>query len=244
MHDSLWRARNGLRRLVAGLPPAGGPVSPEAPTAVFAALSSIYRFAGRFVAGKAVLDWGCGTGFGSAILGAAGAGSVVGVDPDAAAIRYARRRFAGPGVGFRSGALEPAGPDLPPFERLVAVGTLARLRDPEAALPALAGAMGPEGLLVASVPPLLDGQTLELHLARHPGAARLYLWDWADLLGRRFRELRLYAHQPPAGVELDLASPRPSPLDPESFRFEEVPLSDLDNVGTLGAVFVGVGPGR
>lgn len=242
MPDSIQRAGNALRRLLAGLPPGGRRVSPEAPTAVFAALSSIYGFAGGFVAGRAVLDWGCGTGFGSAILRRAGARPVVGIDPDGAAIRYARRRFGAPGLELRVAPLEDPGPDLPPFERLVAVGTLARLADPGTVLPRLTAALGPDGILVASVPPLLDGPSLEIHLARHPGAARLFLWDWAELLGRSFRELRLYSHQPPAGVRLDLASPRPSPVAPDAFRFPEAPLSDLDNVGTLGAVFVASAP--
>ncbi len=46
MRDQLWRARNAARRLLAGLPPVGGPVCPEAPTTVYRVLVSLYRFAG------------------------------------------------------------------------------------------------------------------------------------------------------------------------------------------------------
>ncbi len=242
MPDPLWRARNALRRLLAGLPPVGGPVSPEAPTAVYRALTSLYRFAGGFVGGGTAVAWGCGTGFGAALLAESGAPSVVGLDPDPKAIRYARRRFARPGLEFRVAHLDLSSAELPPAGRWVAVGTLARLPDPEAVLPRVAGALPADGLLVASVPPVLDGPTLELHRARHPEAASYFLWDWADLLGRTFRELRLFGHHPPEGVRLDLASPRPSSLDPADFRFEELPLSDLDNAGPLGAVFVASGP--
>lgn len=241
MSDALWRLRNGLGRVLAGLPPVGGPVSPQAPTGVFAALSSIYRFAGGFVQHAAVCDWGCGTGFGSAILHRAGAASVIGIDPDPRAVRYARRRFRDPVLAFRVAPFEPAGDGLPPCERLVAVGTLARLEAPEAALERIASALLPGGMLIASLPPVLDGQTLERHLARHPRAARLYLWDWVELLEGSFRELLLFGHQPPPGAELDLASPRPSLLDPAAFRFEELPLAELDDVGSLGAVFVASG---
>lgn len=242
MHDQLWRARNAARRLFAGLPPVGGPACPEAPTAVYRVLVSLYRFAGGLVEGETAVDWGCGTGFGSALLIEAGARSVVGLDPDGASVRYARRRFARPGLDFRVADLELASEEVPSAARWVAVGTLGRLPDPEAVLPRVTDSLGPEGVLFASVPPVLDGPTLELHRARHPEAARYFLWDWADLLGRAFREVRLFGHQPPEGVRLELASPRPSALDPAAFRFEEVPLSDLDNVGSLGAVFVASRP--
>ncbi len=251
MADSLWRARNAARRLLAGLPPRNAPPSPEAPTDVFRTVASIYRFAAGHVAGATVLDWGCGAGFGSALLARSGARAVVGVDPDDSSIRHARKRYggsaaAGAAVDFRVAPLDdPASgwpPERGPVERLVAVASLGRLADPEAALPRVAGALAPDGALVASLPPILDGPTLELHRARHPEAARLFLWDWADLLGRTFRELRVFSHQPPAGARLDLASPRPSTLDEAAFRFDEIPLDDLDNVGTLGALFVCRGP--
>lgn len=240
--DTLQRAENALRRLLAGLPPRNAPPSPEVPTQVYRTLGSIYRFAAGRVDGASVLDWGCGTGFGAPVLAEGGARSVLGVDPDAGAVRYARRRFAGDGVEFRVRPLDdPLDAEAGaggPFDRLVAVSSLARLPDPEATLRRILGGLSPDGSLIASLPPILDGPTLELHRARHPEAARLFLWDWADLLGDLFGELRLYGHQPPDGVALELASPRPSQLDEAAFRFEEIPLDDLDNVGTLGAVFV------
>lgn len=246
MHDSLWRTRNAVRRLVAGLPVSNAPPSPEAPSAVYRVLGSIYRFAAdHHVDGASALDWGCGSGFGSAVLRDAGARPVLGVDPGEKAIRYARRRFRRPELDFRVAPLDLAGgalEGLPPFERVVAVDVLGRLAEPERVVPELAARMAPGGVMVASLPPVLDGPTLEHHRARHPGAAGLFLWDWSDLLRGCFRELRLFRHLPPEGVLLDLASPRPSPLREEAFRFEEIPLDDLDNVGTLGAVFVGSGP--
>lgn len=251
MADSLRRARNAARRLLAGLPLRDAPPSPDVPNQVFRALTSIYLFAAGRVDGRAVLDWGCGTGFGSALLAEGGARSVTGVDPDAAAIRYARRRFGGGTVGFGVRPLdapldpaEGAEPGVPaaPYGRLVAVGTLARLSDPEEAVGRAVAGLPADGGMIASLPPILDGPTLELHRGRHPEAARFFLWDWSDLLGRCFGELRVFSHQAPAGARLDLASPHPSDLDESAFRFEEIPLDDLDNIGTLGAVFVGTAP--
>jgi 2-polyprenyl-3-methyl-5-hydroxy-6-metoxy-1,4-benzoquinol methylase len=243
--DTLRRVQNALRRLLAGLPLRNAPPSPEVPTQVFRTLGSIYRFAADRVAGRAVLDWGCGTGFGAPLLAAGGARSVLGVDPDAKAIRYARGRFAGDTVTFRVAPLEqPLENGDAPVDVMVAVDSLARLPDPAATLSRVVEGLSPEGVLIASLPPILDGPTLELHRARHPAAARLFLWDWAELLDERFGELALYGHQPPEGVRLELASPRPSHLSEAAFRFEEIPLDDLDNVGTLGAVFVAGSPRR
>ncbi|MFP3940515.1 MAG: class I SAM-dependent methyltransferase [Thermoanaerobaculia bacterium] len=241
MRDSIYKVRNGLARLVHGLPVTGGPVSPEAPGDVYQTVRSIYRFAGTVCSGRATLDLLCGTGFGTAELLAAGCSPVVGVDPDGRAIRYARRRFARDGLVFRRDAVNPLPEALPSFTATVAVGALPHLPDPEATLAALAHRMGSEGLLVCALPPILDGPTLEVHRGREPGADHRYLWDWLGALEARFRRLDLYRHLPPADTELDLASPRPSRARPEDFRFEAIPTAELDDVGHLGAVFVATG---
>src|SRR5688500_1695298 len=60
-----------------------------------------YAFARPLARGRRVLDAACGEGYGSALLGAAGAASVLGVDVDADAISHARRRYGDvPGVRF------------------------------------------------------------------------------------------------------------------------------------------------
>src|SRR4051812_33768233 len=61
-----------------------------------------YRWAAGFVAGKRVLDAGCGTAYGSAILGDAGATEVVAVDIDGAAVEAARASAPG-GVTLETG---------------------------------------------------------------------------------------------------------------------------------------------
>ena len=55
-----------------------------------------YEFARRYVDGKTVLDFGCGTGYGTALL-AEDAASIVGVDPAPGAIAFATRRYGSSG---------------------------------------------------------------------------------------------------------------------------------------------------
>lgn len=61
---------------------------------------SAYRFAEKFVCGKRVLDYGCGTGYGVAEI-AMTARHVVAVDVSEDAIRYARQRFERDNIEFR-----------------------------------------------------------------------------------------------------------------------------------------------
>jgi SAM-dependent methyltransferase len=231
----LWRSVNVLRRLASGLPVRGG-VSPVVPNDLFQAHLAIYLFAARSAAGRRVLDLGCGTGYGSARLAAAGAASVVGIDPDERSLAYARRCFAKPGVRFVRGAVEELPDGLGPFDLIVAVNLLAHLAAPAAVVEGAARRLDPAGELIASVPPVVDERTMEAHRASGLHRSNLYLWDWESLLRRRFREVRAFGAVPPAG--LDLADPAPSRLAAADFRFAEVSPAQPATAGSLSAVFV------
>ena len=70
-----------------------------------------YDFAEQFTRDKRVLDYGCGSGYGSARI-AAGAVEVIGVDVADDAVTYAREQFAGDKLHFQ--AIDPA--ERLPFE--------------------------------------------------------------------------------------------------------------------------------
>jgi len=240
---SLARAGNALRRLAGGLPVSGEVISPEVPNDLFQAHRSLYRFCAGFTAGRRVLDLACGTGYGTPDLLHGGAAAMLGLDADARCIRYATRRFAAPGrAEFRV-----ADPGDPPddvylygggVECVAALGLLPRLADPERLLDRVRARLAPGGVLVVSLPPVLDGQTLALHRARPGARSPRYLWDWDTELAERFPSPRLFRHLPPAGREPDFADPRRSALDPGEFRFEEISRSEIYDVGTLTAVYV------
>ena len=76
-------------------------VCPEFATGNFENHRKVYEFAAQFARDARVLDVGCGTGYGAALLADAGAASVTGIDNSEEAIGYARRKFRVDGLSFR-----------------------------------------------------------------------------------------------------------------------------------------------
>jgi SAM-dependent methyltransferase len=110
-----------------------------------------YRWALQFAPGRRVLDAGCGAGYGSALLAAAGAGGVIGVDAAQSVID----EIAGDapeGVHFRVG--DVCALDFPDdsFELIVCFETIEHVERPEAALAEFARLLSSDGLLVISTP--------------------------------------------------------------------------------------------
>jgi len=105
-----------------------------------------YRFASHFVAGKAVLDIGGGTGIGHEFLLAAGAASIVSLDrhiappaqSDDARVRFVQGDF-----------LACSLPDGQ-FDVIVCLGTLFYLHDPDRALAKMHRLLKPAGTLVVN----------------------------------------------------------------------------------------------
>jgi 2-polyprenyl-3-methyl-5-hydroxy-6-metoxy-1,4-benzoquinol methylase len=171
-----------------------------------------YEFARPLCAERDVLDAACGVGYGTAYL-AGEASRVVGVDVDADAIAYARRRYARPNVEFVQQDLAEL--DLPDdsFDVVVSFETIEHLARPDAFLEHAARVLRAGGVFVVSTPhvektttsPANPFHTLELSrddfqamLSRHFGAVELYgqhriqtrrhrLMQRADVLGLRKR---------------------------------------------------------
>jgi cyclopropane fatty-acyl-phospholipid synthase-like methyltransferase len=123
-----------------------------------------YAFAGRFVDGKTVLDIACGAGYGSAMLRDAGAQSVMGVDLSAAAISYARGRYAAPGISFLEGDGMRFVPDAP-VDVAVSLETIEHLPHAHDFVSRLSGFVKAEGgLVIGSVPTTLSTDVNPYHL--------------------------------------------------------------------------------
>jgi SAM-dependent methyltransferase len=238
MASNLHKALNAFHRWRSGLPARGGvsPVSPEVRNDLYMAHLAVYEFAAGLGRDRRVLDLGCGTGYGADRLSEEG--EVVGLDPDERSLAYARHHF--PDVRFVSGTAESLPDDLGLFGLIVAANVLPHLESPKVALDSVVRRLTADGIFVASVPPIVDENTMETHRASGLHRSNLYLWDWESLLRKRFKEIRLHCLTPPAGLEL--SSPAPSKLRAESFKVEEISPAHPGDAGSLAAIFVGLGP--
>jgi SAM-dependent methyltransferase len=164
-----------------------------------------YQFAlGQLVGDERILDAGCGTGYGSSLLGQK-ASSVVGVDYSPLAVGYATERYAGPGVSFAAMDCQHLGFPSARFDAVVCFEVFEHMVNPEAFLNEIVRVLAPGGRLILSTPNRVTadlhmrsiGQRNEFHvnmmdapglrkvLSRHFGRIELY--------GQRRRGNRLYA---------------------------------------------------
>jgi 2-polyprenyl-3-methyl-5-hydroxy-6-metoxy-1,4-benzoquinol methylase len=108
-----------------------------------------YRLAARLAGGRNVLDAACGEGYGSAMLAAADAASVVGIDIDAATVAHARETH---GIDAREGDVSRLPFDDGTFDLVVSFETIEHVAGPEQALDEFRRVLSPGGMLVVSTP--------------------------------------------------------------------------------------------
>jgi SAM-dependent methyltransferase len=99
-------------------------------------------------AGMRVLDVGCGAGAVARIVAeiVGGAGQVVAIDADAAALDFAKRRLGAANVEFREATIESFS-DTALFDAVVGRFILMHLKDPVVALRSLASRLKPGGIV-------------------------------------------------------------------------------------------------
>jgi O-antigen biosynthesis protein len=148
-----------------------------------------YRWASTQVAGRRVLDAGCGVGYGSVLLSASGAAEVTGVDISEAAVEQSARSAAG-SASFVVGDLAalPFADDS--FDVVVCFETIEHVPDQERALDELRRVLAPNGLLAISSP------NRDVYQEGNP--FHTYEYTPAELrstLGARFANVRLERQQ-------------------------------------------------
>jgi 2-polyprenyl-3-methyl-5-hydroxy-6-metoxy-1,4-benzoquinol methylase len=148
-----------------------------------------YQFAGEFVAGRTVLDFGCGTGYGSATL-ASRASSVTGIDIDEPALAWARATHASSNLLFQQHAdfcesLPPQSFDvITCFEMIEHVGLESQIR----AVNSFARLLKEDGLLFISTP---NPEVTALYGENPYHIREMSLEQFRELLGTRFSSVRI-----------------------------------------------------
>jgi 2-polyprenyl-3-methyl-5-hydroxy-6-metoxy-1,4-benzoquinol methylase len=110
-----------------------------------------YEWAAALAAGRRVLDAGCGTGYGAAILSDAGARHVVGVDIASAVVEAARSNETAMLTFERGDIARLSYPDAS-FDLVTCFEVIEHVPDPGAVLGELARVLGPSGVLAISSP--------------------------------------------------------------------------------------------
>src|SRR3954454_7054050 len=113
----------------------------------------VYEWIAARVAGLRVVDMACGEGYGSDVLAAAGARSVVGVDANPEAHEHARLRYVRDNLRFERDMVERFGE---PCDALVFLQTIEHVQDPGALLDRFRTLLAPgSGVAYVSTPNVL-----------------------------------------------------------------------------------------
>ena len=112
---------------------------------------SRYYFASRFASSRSVLDLGCGSGYGSAIL-ARSARYVIAVDISSEAISYARQSYPQPGIHYLIANCSRLPISTGSLDLVVCFEVVEHLNEQQQLLEETARVLKPDGLLVISTP--------------------------------------------------------------------------------------------
>ncbi len=111
-----------------------------------------YEWAARFVCGKDVLDIACGSGYGTRILAAAGARTVLGADVDAPSVEAASRQSNAETVSFRVADATATGLPSASLDVITSFETIEHVRDDIAYVREMHRLLRPAGVFLCSTP--------------------------------------------------------------------------------------------
>jgi 2-polyprenyl-3-methyl-5-hydroxy-6-metoxy-1,4-benzoquinol methylase len=111
-----------------------------------------YRFAGKYVKDKTVVELGCCTGYGSLMLAGSGAKKVYGIDISTAAVAYAKKHFSHKYVEYFVANAEDTGLSDRIADVVVSFETIEHLPEPEKFLSEVYRIVKRGGIFIISTP--------------------------------------------------------------------------------------------
>lgn len=148
-----------------------------------------YAFALHWVPGRTVVDLCCGTGYGSRMLTAGGATSVLGVDIDPKAVELAERKQVLPGLSFRcADVTSPIG--FESVDLAICFEGLEHVTAPKKLVANIAGHLAPNGIALISTPNA--GYFSGGHSGNPYHVQEYKLEDFHSLLRPHFRSIRMF----------------------------------------------------
>jgi SAM-dependent methyltransferase len=169
-----------------------------------------YRFAESYTMGKRVLDYGCGTGYGAALL-AHTAASVCAVDVAKDAIAFAQAKYSAPNLTFTSIAVDgPVPAQNASFDTVLSFQVIEHIHVPDLYLREARRVLAPDGTLLVVTP---DRANRLL-----PGQRPWNRWHVREFNGRSLEEL-LRRHF--SRVEMQRMSGRPELAQVELRRWRK-----------------------
>ncbi len=162
-----------------------------------------YRFGSKYVAGKRVLDAGCGVGYGTRVLLDGGASEIVAVDVSEDAVASAQKWFEHPRVRFVLDNCEQLTSIAGPFDTIVAFESMEHFQDRNAFLKQVTRLLSPGGVFVCSTPNALTTEAVKSGRPANPFHVREYSpEDFRQLLDGYFGDVRLTGQHPTAAFML------------------------------------------
>jgi 2-polyprenyl-3-methyl-5-hydroxy-6-metoxy-1,4-benzoquinol methylase len=156
-----------------------------------------YRLVERYVAGKDVIDMGCGAGYGSHSLSRV-ASSVRGVDLSGEAIAHAKARYEAPNLSYGVGDVTRLPFEDASFEVAISFEVIEHLEEPEDLVREARRVVKEAGLFVVSTP---DKRTYSLDRnSVNPYHVReMFPLEFREILERHFEHVEIYGQGALAG---------------------------------------------
>jgi SAM-dependent methyltransferase len=150
---------------------------------------AVYEWIAARVGGRRVVDMACGEGYGSDVLAAAGAASVVGVDANPEAHEHARLRYVRPNLRFERDLVETF---AEPCDAVVFLQTIEHVEEPGAILEHFKSMLSPGGVAYVSTPNLLTLASPGAEKSDNPWHLREYrAEEFRDLCAAHFPRVEL-----------------------------------------------------